>query len=169
MMNRHAQLHQPFYWKKPIILAIIVLAGILFSDFDWTLVVAEENSQNSRAVSPAFGETPASAGALAQESRKKKKKKKEEDDDDDHDGAKVISVRPAPPFSLPPVAAGKRYAYFTAFGDWGTGGSSQRHVAELMNKKAGRDSLHFILLLGDNFYGSGVTSVDDPQWQTKFE
>ena len=27
----------------------------------------------------------------------------------------------------------------------------------------------FVVLLGDNFYEDGVASVDDPQWQTKFE
>ena len=27
----------------------------------------------------------------------------------------------------------------------------------------------FAVLLGDNIYDTGVTSVTDPQWQTKFE
>jgi acid phosphatase len=80
-----------------------------------------------------------------------------------------LGVRPPSPFSLSPANPGKRYVYFIAFGDWGTGNSDQRHVAGLMSKKAGRDSLHFVLSLGDNFYSSGVTSVDDPQWQEKFE
>lgn len=101
--------------------------------------------------------------------KKKKKKKKSDDDDDDADGTLVKGVRPTPPFIVPPVVAGKKYVYFIAIGDWGTGSPAQQHIAGLMNAKASRDSLHFVLLLGDNFYSSGVTSVNDPQWEKKFE
>ena len=100
---------------------------------------------------------------------KKKKKKKKKTDDDDADGTLVKGARPTPPFIVPPVVAGKKYVYFIAIGDWGTGSPAQRHIAGLMNAKASRDSLHFVLLLGDNFYSSGVTSVNDPQWEKKFE
>lgn len=101
--------------------------------------------------------------------KRKKKKKKSDDDDDDAEGTLVKGARPTPPFNVPPVSADKKYVYFIAIGDWGTGSPAQRHVADLMNAKASRDSLHFVLLLGDNFYSSGVTSVSDPQWQKKFE
>ncbi len=100
---------------------------------------------------------------------KKKKKKKKKSDDDDADGTLVKGARPTPPFIVPPIVAGKKYVYFIAIGDWGTGSPAQRHIAGLMNAKASRDSLHFVLLLGDNFYSSGVTSVNDPQWEKKFE
>lgn len=38
-----------------------------------------------------------------------------------------------------------------------------------MEKKCAESGCDFGLLLGDNFYDTGVSSVDDPQWQTKFE
>lgn len=58
---------------------------------------------------------------------------------------------------------------FIAVGDVGTGASGQRAVADAMALTADRDSMAFVLLLGDNFYESGVSSVVDPQWNTKFE
>ncbi|MGH7493836.1 MAG: metallophosphoesterase [bacterium] len=83
--------------------------------------------------------------------------------------AKVVNPRPVPAFDIPASAPGTNYTYFIALGDQGEGDANQRRVAELMNQKAARDSLHFVLFLGDSFYPSGVTSVDDPQWQRKFE
>ena len=38
-----------------------------------------------------------------------------------------------------------------------------------MAKKAAADPVAFVLVLGDNFYPSGVSSVTDDQWQEKFE
>jgi acid phosphatase len=74
-----------------------------------------------------------------------------------------------PAFDIPAPAPDMNYTYFIALGDQGEGDANQRRVAELMSQKAGRDSLHFVVLLGDSFYPSGVSSVDDPQWQLKFE
>jgi tartrate-resistant acid phosphatase type 5 len=51
-----------------------------------------------------------------------------------------------------------------ALGDSGDGGDTQRRVAQAMTRFGCTD----ILLLGDNFYPAGVTSLDDPQWQTAF-
>lgn len=82
--------------------------------------------------------------------------------------SKVLNPKPVPPFEIPKKVAGRNYVYFIAIGDQGTGAGGQRQVAELMNQKAQQDSLQFVLLLGDNFYSSGVASVSDPQWQTKF-
>jgi hypothetical protein len=48
-------------------------------------------------------------------------------------------------------------------GDQGYGGDSQKHVAHLMNEKARKDALHFVITLGDNFYDNGVASVSDKQ------
>lgn len=93
---------------------------------------------------------------------KKKKKKKKKSDDDDADGTLVKGARPTPPFIVPPIVAGKKYVYFIAIGDWGTGSPAQRHIAGLMNAKASRDSLHFVLLLGDNFYSSGGLCCMNP-------
>lgn len=84
-------------------------------------------------------------------------------------GSKVKNPRPTPAFTIPAKIAGQGYIYFAGMGDQGTGEPDQRKVAELMNAKAQKDSLLFVLLLGDNFYGDGVSSVNDPQWRTKFE
>ncbi len=84
-------------------------------------------------------------------------------------GSKVKNPQPTPPFTVPDKVAGQGYVYFIGMGDQGEGTHEQRKVAELMNAKAQKDSLDFVLLLGDNFYSDGVTSVTDPQWRTKFE
>jgi len=73
----------------------------------------------------------------------------------------------APDVSLDPDhAAAPR---FFAFGDAGTGGKGQRHVAAGLAARARRTPPDFLLLLGDNFYPDGVASIDDPQWRTAFE
>jgi predicted MPP superfamily phosphohydrolase len=58
---------------------------------------------------------------------------------------------------------------FLVVGDWGTGASFQKRVAAQMCAKASKEKPAFILSTGDNIYNSGVSSVDDPQWKTKFE
>eukprot|EP00756_Hemistasia_phaeocysticola_P022057 Hpha_TRINITY_DN15810_c1_g6::TRINITY_DN15810_c1_g6_i1::g.191328::m.191328/K14379/ACP5; tartrate-resistant acid phosphatase type 5 len=52
---------------------------------------------------------------------------------------------------------------FLSIGDWGDSGA--KDVAPAM----GKHSPEFVLALGDNFYDSGVKSVDDPQFKSKFE
>jgi acid phosphatase len=81
----------------------------------------------------------------------------------------VKNRKPVPPFCIPKKTPNTNYVYFAALGDQGMGDSGQRHVANLMNEKARHDSLHFVITLGDNFYGKGVTSVHDKQWVDKFE
>jgi acid phosphatase len=56
-----------------------------------------------------------------------------------------------------------------AMGDFGTGRKNQKIIAEKMAKKAEQDPVQFVLTLGDNFYPSGVMSIRDEQWHTKFE
>ncbi|MBF0383934.1 MAG: metallophosphoesterase, partial [Magnetococcales bacterium] len=59
---------------------------------------------------------------------------------------------------------------FYTLGDQGTGGKKQRRVAAAMEREAKKSGKpDFVLLLGDNFYNNGVVSIDDPQWQEKFE
>jgi tartrate-resistant acid phosphatase type 5 len=65
---------------------------------------------------------------------------------------------PGPPTSI----------HFFAFGDEGTGDMNQRAVADETHAVCQSNRCDFGLLLGDNFYGTGVASVDDPQWQTKY-
>lgn len=55
-----------------------------------------------------------------------------------------------------------------AFGDQGTGDAAQLKVAEAVGSFCAAEGCDAGLLLGDNFYPSGVTSVNDAQWETKF-
>jgi hypothetical protein len=54
-------------------------------------------------------------------------------------------------------------------GDTGEGNAAQYEVSQAIEAKCEADGCDFVILLGDNFYDDGVTGVDDPQWQTKFE
>jgi tartrate-resistant acid phosphatase type 5 len=81
----------------------------------------------------------------------------------------VKDRKPIPEFSIPVRIPERNYVYFIALGDQGEGGSSQKHVAHMMNDKARKDSLHFVITLGDNFYYDGVRSNFDKQWLEKFE
>lgn len=58
---------------------------------------------------------------------------------------------------------------FVAMGDTGTGSTDQYAVADAIEMKCAADTCDFGVLLGDNFYPSGVSGVDDPQWQEKLE
>lgn len=58
---------------------------------------------------------------------------------------------------------------FITVGDTGTGALAQYEVAKAMGKKCKDSGCDFAILLGDNIYNSGVTSVDDNQFITKFE
>ncbi|MBF0357992.1 MAG: metallophosphoesterase [Magnetococcales bacterium] len=59
---------------------------------------------------------------------------------------------------------------FYSLGDQGSASKAQQAVAKAMELEAERSGKpDFILLLGDNFYPDGVFSVDDPQWNEKFE
>jgi len=57
---------------------------------------------------------------------------------------------------------------FITFGDWGTGDSNQQSVANLAKNICKSNSCDFALVLGDNFYPTGVSSTSDPQWQSKY-
>lgn len=58
---------------------------------------------------------------------------------------------------------------FVALGDTGEGNEAQYAVGQAIAELCAQKGCDFGLLLGDNFYDSGVTSVDDPQFQDKFE
>jgi len=122
--------------RKPIGMAVIILVLLLSFEIDLSVAGAGENADTT-----AIAKKKSKAQTRDDKRKKKKEKKKSDDDDDDSDGAQVKAARPTPPFSIPPLVAGKRYAYFIAMGDWGTGSPAQRHVAGLMDAKAGRDSL----------------------------
>jgi tartrate-resistant acid phosphatase type 5 len=83
--------------------------------------------------------------------------------------SKVNNARPIPAFEIPPKIPGTQYLQFEAVGDFGTGARGERDIAASMARKGDADSVSFVLVLGDNFYESGVKSVTDDQWQTTFE
>lgn len=58
---------------------------------------------------------------------------------------------------------------FVAIGDCGKANAGQLEVAAAVQAKCAASGCDFVQLLGDNIYDSGVSSVDDPQWQLKFE
>ena len=59
---------------------------------------------------------------------------------------------------------------FFAVGRQGYGNKATREIALSMEALASaRNDINFTLLLGDNFYPTGVESIDDPQWAQKFE
>lgn len=59
---------------------------------------------------------------------------------------------------------------FVALGDAGRGNNGQYLVADAMTAVCTeRGGCDFALMLGDNIYNSGVSSIDDEQWQEKFE
>lgn len=60
--------------------------------------------------------------------------------------------------------------HFLLLGDWGRQGKHhQSDVAAQMARAASERRCRFIVSVGDNFYEDGVSSVNDPQWQTSFE
>jgi hypothetical protein len=54
-------------------------------------------------------------------------------------------------------------------GDTGEGSEGQQRVADAVRELCTREGCDFVLLLGDNIYESGPESVEDMQWETKFE
>lgn len=58
---------------------------------------------------------------------------------------------------------------FLFFGDTGTGKSHQYEVANGIKDFCNTTACDFAVLLGDNFYGDGVSGPQDPQFQSKFE
>ena len=58
---------------------------------------------------------------------------------------------------------------FIAIGDVGTEDQNQILVADSVNRVCRSVVCDFILLLGDNFYPAGVSSIDDPRFNEGFE
>lgn len=59
---------------------------------------------------------------------------------------------------------------FIAIGDWGRSGTKhQDEVAYQMGIWGESKKINFVISLGDNFYDHGVSSTEDPLWQTSFE
>ena len=57
---------------------------------------------------------------------------------------------------------------FVALGDTGKGNAGQKQVGVSVGAVCAAHGCDFVVLLGDNFYPTGVESATDPQWKTKF-
>ncbi|MEX0943777.1 MAG: hypothetical protein WD002_14670, partial [Pseudomonadales bacterium] len=69
----------------------------------------------------------------------------------------------------PPIRDAARLQVFV-FGDQGEGNYRQRRVAAMLESHCRAASAEVIVqTVGDNFYSDGVTGIDDPKWQTRFE
>jgi len=73
---------------------------------------------------------------------------------------------PPPLFAVAPAGEPIRVL---AFGDFGTGSAAQKQTAAAMVAYHKTHPFDFGLTLGDNFYVRGMTSPDDPRWQTQWE
>jgi len=59
---------------------------------------------------------------------------------------------------------------FMVIGDWGRNGDFlQRETAVALNNVVPKVGGSFVISTGDNFYESGVASIDDPLWMSSFE
>jgi len=71
---------------------------------------------------------------------------------------------------VPASSVDAKLICFVAIGDQGSGNEAQRQVGVAMGKVCqSLGGCDFGLLLGDNIYASGVSSVDDPLWVSDFE
>jgi tartrate-resistant acid phosphatase type 5 len=73
---------------------------------------------------------------------------------------------PPPQFSLKPAGQPVRVV---VFGDFGYGSDNQKKVATAIAVDHQKKPFDFGLTTGDNFYGSGMHSTDDPRWKTWWE
>lgn len=77
-----------------------------------------------------------------------------------------VSTGSATPTPTPGTDAPLR---FVAIGDTGTGEAGQIAVANAIANKCAAEACDFGVLLGDNFYPSGVSSATDPNFDVMFQ
>ena len=59
---------------------------------------------------------------------------------------------------------------FLVFGDWGRkGNTTQKSIANQMALTAQKTNPDFILVTGDNFYNTGVNSIEDSHWDESYK
>ena len=74
------------------------------------------------------------------------------------------------PEPLPePIPAPNQTVSIIAIGDMGTGADGQYQVSQAIESICKEKACDFAIGLGDNIYDSGVDSINDQQWLTKFE
>lgn len=158
-MRQQIKLHR-LTW----ICVIAFLMGTIFP-----ALTADTNAQEKRADSTAIASASISPEGRRGKQQERTRKKQQRKQRKKEKQSRVKNPQPVPEFEILEKRPGDRYIYFIAIGDQGTGEPGQHRVARLMSEKALRDSLHFVLTLGDNIYDDGVRSANDPQWKTKFE
>lgn len=95
-------------------------------------------------------------------------------------GSMTTATTTAPATSGPDTTAGSsggdtttggdaQVVRFVVLGDTGEGNEAQYAVAQAIVEICAQRGCDWGVLTGDNFYDSGVSGVDDPQWQSKFE
>ena len=85
-------------------------------------------------------------------------------------GGKMLPafLRRVPPvFKAKPDSASR--VRVLAFGDFGTGDTTQLNAAAAMRAYHRTSPFDFAITLGDNFYPVGMLATDDPRWQSQFE
>lgn len=88
------------------------------------------------------------------------------------DVAPVADVVSAPDVTAAPDVAGpppEPVVRFAALGDTGKGNDTQYKVGAAMAQKCKASGCDFVLMLGDDFYPTGVSSENDGQFKQKFE
>ena len=83
--------------------------------------------------------------------------------------AEVTGAREVGDFPAPRDEPNKEDLVFCAIGSAGTGRPGQHRIAQTLAKLAPTGPLDFVLLLGDSFYPSGVQSMSDELWKSRFE
>lgn len=86
-----------------------------------------------------------------------------------HPPANALKTSEAPLTPAPsPPDAGFKEVRFVAIGDTGKGNDGQYQVGKSIGAHCAAQGCDFVVLLGDNFYPSGVSSVSDPLWESAF-
>jgi len=81
----------------------------------------------------------------------------------------ALLLAACPPAGGPPAPIDHPPVRFIAMGDTGEGNQAQMDVAHVIEDVCADQGCDFVLLLGDNIYDVGVTTLNDVQWKTKFE
>jgi acid phosphatase len=81
-------------------------------------------------------------------------------------GLGVVGLSAPPALAAPGQGSAVSFA---VLGDWGRDTPAQPQVARRMGEAMAASQGRFVLAVGDNFYESGVSSVEDPLWRARFE
>lgn len=81
----------------------------------------------------------------------------------------IANQQPIPQFKANSFANNNSSIRCIVIGDWGTGNSMQRAVAQGMERIASSEKAQFIISTGDNFYPDGIESANDKQLTTKWK